>query len=143
MLFSDFILHTFKKFKFKFHHSTERHTLSFWPCYIRYALLITDKLPVGFSLLMPLLHLPVKTANRFIHLRHFFIILLSLWKFAPPLPPFCRWWWWEWVESPTKFLKRGGQLDRISTFKGGLLEKMGGGEGCNFHMKNKLKSENI
>ena len=79
--FSDFILHTFKKFKFKFYHSTEGHTFSFWPCYIRYVLLIIDKLPVEFSLLMPLLHLPLETINRFIHPRHFFTILLSLYFF--------------------------------------------------------------
>ena len=55
---SDFILHTFKKFKFKFkfYHSTKGRTFSFLPCYIRYTLLITGKFPVEFSLLMPLLH---------------------------------------------------------------------------------------
>ena len=79
--FSDFILHTLKKFEFKFYHSTEGHTFSFWPCYIRYVLLIIDKLPVEFSLLMPLLHLPLETTNRFIHPRHFFTILLSLYFF--------------------------------------------------------------
>ena len=42
------------------------------------ALLIIDKFPVEFSLLMPLLHLSLETTNRFIHLRHFFTILLSL-----------------------------------------------------------------
>ena len=72
--FSDFILHTLKKFEFKFYHSTEGHTFLFWPCYVRYILLIIDKLPVEFSLLMPLLHLPLETAHRFIHPRHFFII---------------------------------------------------------------------
>ena len=44
-----------------------------------YVLLIIDKLPVEFSLLMPLLHL--ETTNRFIHPRHFFTILLSLYFF--------------------------------------------------------------
>ena len=81
ILFSDFILHSFKKFKFKFYHSTKGHSFLFWLCYIRYALLIIDKLPVEFSLLMPLLHLPLETTNRFIHLRHFFTILLSLYFF--------------------------------------------------------------
>ena len=79
--FSDFILHTFKKFKFKFYRSTEGHTFLFWPCYRRYALLIIDKLPVEFSFLMLLLHLPLETTNRFIHPRHFFTILLSLYFF--------------------------------------------------------------
>ena len=77
--FSDFILHTLKKFEFKFYHSTEGHTFLFWPCYVRYILLIIDKLPVEFSLLMPLLHL--ETTNRFIHPRHFFTILLSFYIF--------------------------------------------------------------
>ena len=36
---------------------------------------------VEFSLLMPLLHLPLETTNRFIHLRHFLTILLSLYFF--------------------------------------------------------------
>ena len=79
--FNDFILNTFKKYKFKFYHSAEGHTFLFWPCYIRYVLLIIDKLPVEFSLLMPLLHLPLETTNRFIHPRHFFTILLSLYFF--------------------------------------------------------------
>ena len=61
ILFSDFILHTFKKFRFKFYHSTKWHTFSFWPCYIRYGLLIIDQFPVEFSLLMPLLHLSLET----------------------------------------------------------------------------------
>ena len=51
--------------KFKFYHSTEGHIFSFWPCYTRYALLIIDKLPVEFFRLMPLLHLPLETTNRF------------------------------------------------------------------------------
>ena len=59
ILFSDFILHTFRKFKFQFYNSTKRHTFSFWPSYIRYTLLIIDKLTVELSLLMPLLHLSV------------------------------------------------------------------------------------
>ena len=46
-----------------------------------YALLIIDKLPVEFSLLMSLLHLSQATTNRFIHLRYFFTILLSLYFF--------------------------------------------------------------
>ena len=58
-LFSDFVLHTFRKFKFQFYNSTKRHTFSFWPSYIRYTLLIIDKLTVELSLLMPLLHLSV------------------------------------------------------------------------------------
>ena len=45
---------------------------------LRNFLLIIDKFPVEFSLLMPLLHLSLETKNRFIHLRHFFTILLSL-----------------------------------------------------------------
>ena len=50
------------------------------------------------------------------------------------------------VEPPTKFSKRGRGLDRASTFTGGCWER-GGGElfqeegGCDFHIKNKLKSE--
>ena len=75
--FSDFILHTFKKFKFKFYRSTEGHTFLFWPCYRRYALLIIDKLPVEFSFLMLLLHLSLETTNRFIHPRHFFTISIQ------------------------------------------------------------------
>ena len=46
------------------------------------------------------------------------------------------------VEPPTKFSKRG--LDRTSTFRGGLLGQRGVTffrGGCNFHQKNKLKSE--
>ena len=43
--------------------------------------MIIDKLSVEFSLLMPLLHLPLETTNRFIHPRHFFTILLSLYFF--------------------------------------------------------------
>ena len=54
------------------------HTFLFWHCYTRYVLLIIDKFPVEFSLLMPLLHLSLETAYRFIHLRYFFTILLSL-----------------------------------------------------------------
>ena len=79
--FSDFILHILKKFKFKFYHSTERHTFSFWPYYTRYAMLVIDKLPVEFFLLMSLSHLPLETTNRFIYPRHFFTILLSLYIF--------------------------------------------------------------
>ena len=47
------------------------------------------------------------------------------------------------IEPPTKFSKRERRLDRISTFGGGLLGKREGrgGGGCNFHIKNKLKSE--
>ena len=53
------------------------------------------------------------------------------------------------VEPPTKFSKREG-LDRTSTFRGRLVEKRkviffsggrGGGRGCNFYIKDKLKSE--
>ena len=49
-------------------------------------------------------------------------------------------------EPPTKFSKKGGGggLDKTSTVRGGLLEKMGVTffrEGCNFHIKNKLRSE--
>ena len=62
ILFSDFILHT---------HSTKGHTSSFWPCYIRYTLLIFDKFSEQFSLLMPLLHLSLETTSRFIHLKTF------------------------------------------------------------------------
>ena len=38
--------------------------------------LIIDKFPVEFSILMPLLHLTQETTYRFIHVRHFFAILL-------------------------------------------------------------------
>ena len=38
--------------------------------------LIIDKFPVEFSILMPLLHLTLETTYRFIHVRHFFAILL-------------------------------------------------------------------
>ena len=48
------------------------------------------------------------------------------------------------VEPPTSFQKGEG-LDRTSIFKGGLLGKKGGdlfqGSGCNFYIKNELKSE--
>ena len=77
-IFSDFIRHTFKKFKCKFYHSPKGYTFSFWPCYIRYVLLIIDKFLVK---LMPLLHLPLKTTYRFMYLRHLFTILLSLYIF--------------------------------------------------------------
>ena len=43
------------------------------------------------------------------------------------------------VETQTKFSKRGGGLDRNSTFRGGLLGKKRVTflrEGCNFHIKN-------
>ena len=50
----------------KFYHSIEGHTFLFWTCYIRYALLIVDKLPVELSLLMSLIHLPLEITNRFI-----------------------------------------------------------------------------
>ena len=46
------------------------------------------------------------------------------------------------VERPTKVSKRW--LDRTSTFKGGLLSKRRVTlfrVGCNFHIKNKIKSE--
>ena len=89
-MFSDFIIHTFKEFKFKFYHLTEGHTFLLWFCYIRYALLIIDKLPVEFSILMPLLHLPQETTNRFIHLRHFFTILPSLYFFIMNIIKFPR-----------------------------------------------------
>ena len=62
ILFSDFILHTSKKFKFEFYHSAKSYTFLFWPCYIWYALLIIDKFSVEFSILMPLLHLSFETA---------------------------------------------------------------------------------
>ena len=49
----------------------------------------------------------------------------------------------EGVEPPPKFSKRG--LDRTSTFREVLLGKRRvtffRGEGCNFHLKNKFKSE--
>ena len=70
-----------RNLSFKFYHSTEGHAFLFWPCFISYVLLIIDKLPVEFSLLMPLLHLPLETTNRFIHPRHFLTILLSLYFF--------------------------------------------------------------
>ena len=38
--------------------------------------LITDKFPVEFSILMPLLHLSLETTYIFVHVRHFFAILL-------------------------------------------------------------------
>ena len=74
ILICDFIPYTFKKFKFKFYHSTKEHAFSFWPCYIRYTLLVIDKFRVEFSFLMPLLHLSLEPTYRFIHLRHFFTI---------------------------------------------------------------------
>ena len=46
------------------------------------------------------------------------------------------------VEPPTKFPKWG--LDKTSAFRGGLLRKRRMSffrGGCNFHVKNKLKSE--
>ena len=36
--------------------------------------------------------------------------------------------------------QKGGELDKNSTFKGGIAWKEGSW-GCNFHIKNKLKSE--
>ena len=46
------------------------------------------------------------------------------------------------VEPPTKFPNRGG-LGKTSTFRGGCWERGGDffREGCNFYIKNKLKSE--
>ena len=47
------------------------------------------------------------------------------------------------VEPPAKFSKRGG-LDRTSNFRGGGVPGKRGRlfqEGCNCHIKNKLKSE--
>ena len=48
------------------------------------------------------------------------------------------------VETPTKFSKRGGGLDKTSTFRGMLLGERRvtffSGGGCNFQKK-KLKSE--
>ena len=38
--------------------------------------LIIDKFPVEFSILMPLLHLSLETTYIFVHVRHFFAILL-------------------------------------------------------------------
>ena len=76
ILFTDFILHTFKNLSF--FHPTKGHTFSFWPCYLRYALLIIVKFPVELSLLTPLLHLSLETTDRFIYLSNFFTILLSL-----------------------------------------------------------------
>ena len=56
----------------------------------------------------------------------------------PPPPPFCRG-----VETPTKFSERGVDLTGPQ-----LLQGVAGKEGltsfrgcCNFHIKNKLKSE--
>ena len=54
-------------------------------------------------------------------------------------PPICKG-----VEAPTKFSKREGGLDRTSTFSRGFLGKRGwlfSRGGCNFHIKNRLKSE--
>ena len=57
-------------------------------------------------------------------------------------PPFCRG-----VEPPTNDRVRGGGLDRTSTFRGEVAGKRGmtffkgGGEGCNFYIKNKLRFE--
>ena len=48
------------------------------------------------------------------------------------------------VEPPVKFSKMEGEgLDRTSVFRGGLLGKRGDcfQGGCNFYVKNKLKSE--
>ena len=47
-------------------------------------------------------------------------------------------------EPPTKFSKRGGGLDRTSTFRGGCWERGGDffqGGGLQFSHKNKVKSE--
>ena len=58
------------------------------------------------------------------------------------LPPFC--WGGGGVEPPVKFSKMEGEgLDRTSIFRGGLLGKRSDcfQGGCNFYIKNKLKSE--
>ena len=54
----------------------------------------------------------------------------------------------EGLNFQPNFQKGEGRLDRTSNFRGGLLGKRkvtffrgGEGEGCNFHTKNKLKSE--
>ena len=59
-----------------FYHSSKEHACSFWPCYIRYALFITDKLPVRFFLLISFLQLSLETTYRLIHQRFFFPTLL-------------------------------------------------------------------
>ena len=58
----------FKNLSLSFYCSTKGHTFWFWPCYVRYALLIFDRFPVEFSFLMSLLHPSLETTYRFIHL---------------------------------------------------------------------------
>ena len=65
----------------------------------------------------------------------------------PPAPPFVLA-GGEGLNFQPNFQKGEGRLDRTSNFRGGLLGKRkvtffrgGEGEGCNFHTKNKLKSE--
>ena len=104
ILFSDFILHTFRKFKFQFYHSTKRHTFSFWPRYISYVLLIIDTLPVELSLLMPLLHLSVEGISSQCCFLYIFITNIRYFKsfrvfFFQVLPEIvvnlCRFYWKE------------------------------------------------
>ena len=45
------------------------------------------------------------------------------------------------IEPPTKFSKRGSGLTGFQLLEGGCWERGGGRGGCNFHKKNKLKSE--
>ena len=50
ILFIGFILHNYKIQVL--YHPTEVHTFSFWLCYIRYALLITDNFPEEFRIVI-------------------------------------------------------------------------------------------
>ena len=70
ILLIDFILHTFKSEIW--YHPTKVHTFWIWPCYIRYPMLIINKFPGEFLLLVLLLHLSLKTTYSFIHQIIFF-----------------------------------------------------------------------
>ena len=62
----------------KLYHPTEGYSFSFWPCCMRYCLLIIDKSPAEFSLLMQAFHFSLENTYRFIHPRISFLILLRI-----------------------------------------------------------------
>ena len=109
------ILFTFKKIKFKFYLSTEGRAYLLVLALLRYVLLIIDKLQVEFSILMPLVHLPLETTNRFIYPRHFFRILLSFDK--PLLNPKIKYFW----RLSGIYLERYSQLGTVLLYSPTLL----------------------
>ena len=70
ILLIDFVLHTLKSEIW--YHPTKMHTFWIWPCYIKYAMLIINKFPGEFLLLVLLLHLSLETTYTFIYQIFFF-----------------------------------------------------------------------